>query len=433
MSFQQGISGLNAAARNLEVIGNNIANANTVGAKVARAEFADLYANAASLEWGQDPGMGVRVAAVTQQFTQGGIRSTDNPLDVAINGTGFFQVARPDGSDLAYTRNGQFQLDNSGYLVNSSGMRLQGYAIDATTGKAGGVTGPIFLPIQGIAPKVTGEVKTQLNLDGRVPAPDASTPAFSLTNTASYSSSTSTAVYDQQGNEQVLSMYFRRNPADNTWDVYAGLNGTPVPAPAPGDTQVPIGRLVFNADGSMNVAQSGSLSPTGAFTQGPVSASLPFAASTLAAGSTGAAVNIDFNSSTQWGTPFGVISMGQDGYTAGQVAGFSIAADGTVEARYSNGKTVGAAKLALADFRNPQGLATIGNNLYRATPGSGQAAVGAPGSGNLGLLQGGALEESNIDMTQQLVAMIEAQRAYQANAQAIKTQDQVQSAVVNLR
>lgn len=432
MSFQQGISGLNAAARNLEVTGNNIAIANVVGAKESRVEFSDQYSNAASLDGGQQPGMGVRVSAVVQQFTQGGIRSTDNPMDVAINGSGFFQVTRADGSDVSYTRNGQFQLDNAGYVVTSGGMRLQGYAIDPMTGHAGGVSGPILLPTQGIAPEATETVTTQLNLDARTAPPDAGTPVFAIGNSASFTSSTSTSIFDAQGNEQVLSFYFRRGITDNTWDVYAGLNGQPVPAIAAGGSHAPVGRLAFNADGSMNVAGSGSLSAAGVLTAGPTTVDVPFASATLAGGAS-APVTVDFTGSTQWGTTFGVTRMSQDGYAAGQITGFTIAADGTVEARYSNGKTVGAAKIALADFRSPQGLAPMGNNLFRPTPASGQAAVGAPGSGNLGLLQGGALEESNIDLTEQLVALIEAQRLYQANAQAIKTQDQVQSAVVNLR
>ena len=191
MSFQQGISGLNAASRNLEVIGNNIANATTVGAKVSRAEFAGVYANAAGEQVSTDAGMGVEIDAVMQQFTQGPVRTTDNPLDVAINGTGFFQVTRADGSDAAYTRNGQFHLDNTGYVVNSQGMRLQGFAIDPVTGRAAGVSGPINLPTQGIAPKVTTTATLSMNLDGRTAAPTASMPAFALGNTASYTSSTS--------------------------------------------------------------------------------------------------------------------------------------------------------------------------------------------------------------------------------------------------
>ena len=434
MSFQQGISGLNAASRNLEVIGNNIANASTVGAKLARAEFAGVYANAAGAQAAGDTGMGVEIAGVMQQFTQGPVRTTENPLDVAINGTGFFQVTRADGSDAAYTRNGQFHLDNTGYVVNSQGMRLQGFPIDAATGRAGGVAGSINLPTQGIAPQVTRNAGVALNLDGRTAAPTGATPAFSLSDPSSYTASTALSVYDQQGNEQVVSLYFRRTAVDNQWDVYAALNGNAVPPVAAG-VQPPAGRLAFGPDGTFDAAASGTLAG-GVLAPGALTLDLPFSVATLpvtGGTATTAPVDLTFAGSTQFGRSFGVTAVSQDGFTAGQLTGYGVNADGLLEARYSNGKTLGAARIALADFRNSQGLAPAGGNLWRATPASGQPALGGPGSANLGLLQGGALEDSNIDITAQLVEMITAQRAYQANAQTIKTQDQMMSTLVNLR
>ena len=436
MSFQQGISGLNAASRNLEVIGNNIANANTIGAKVSRVEFADIYANAALHNISDSPGMGVQVAAVTQQFTQGAIRTTENPLDMAINGPGFFCVAAPGaGGDKSFTRNGAFQLDNQGYIVTNGGLRLQGYAVDAASGRPSGVPGDIKLPSQGVAPKVTGTGELALNLDARTPAPAASMPAFSLTDPASYTSSTSMSVYDQQGNEHTLSLYFRRTATDNEWEVYAGVDGTGIPDAGAG-AQQPAGRLTFAADGALDPKKSGSLAG-GAFTAGDLKLDVPFPGSTLpvppSTSTTTSPVSISLTGSTQFGSAFGVTRVNQDGYAAGQLSGFGVDDKGMVQARYSNGKTIPAAQVALADFANEQGLVPVGNNLWRATPNSGEAAMGAPGSANLGALQGGALEESNIDLTQQLVDMITAQRAYQANAQTIKTQDQMLSTLVNLR
>ena len=435
MSFQQGISGLNAASRNLEVIGNNIANANTVGAKSSRAEFADVYANAALHTSSQAAGMGVRVSAVTQMFGQGGIRTTENPMDVAINGRGFFRVVKPGTADAAYTRNGQFQLDNNGYIVTSDGMRLQGYQVDPVSGKAMGVLGDIQLPAQGIGPRVTSTATLGLNLDARTAPPAASMPAFTLSDPTSYTSSTSVAVYDQQGNEHVLSTYFRRTANDNEWEVYTALDGVAVPDPGTG-AQAPSGRLTFLPDGTLDTANSGSLNG-GTFTAGDLTVDLPFPASTLpvppSTSATSSPVAISFAGSTQFGSAFGVTEVSQDGHAPGQLTGFGIGEDGMIQARYSNGKTMPAAQIALADFRNEQGLAPIGGNLWRATPGSGEAAISAPGTANLGVLQGGALEESNIDLTQQLVDMITAQRAYQANAQTIKTQDQMMSTLVNLR
>ncbi|MBC7604372.1 MAG: flagellar hook protein FlgE [Ramlibacter sp.] len=437
MSFQQGISGLTAASRNLEVIGNNIANANTVGAKSSRAEFADVYANASLRQSSLTPGMGVAVAAVTQQFTQGSVRTTENPLDMAINGAGFFCVAPAAASaDLSYTRAGEFQLDNAGYIVTSAGMRLQGYAVDPTTGAGAGVLGPIQLPADGIAPKVTTTAAFGLDLDSRTPAPAATMPAFSLANPASYSSTTSSAIYDQQGNEHVMSLYFRRTAVDNQWEVYSAVDGNPVPPVTPPATQLPSGQVTFTPAGTIDPATSGTLT-AGVLTAGDMTVDVPFPTSTLpsppSASTTSAPVAVSFTNSTQYGNAFGVNAVDQNGYASGQLTGFSVGGTGTVNAQYSNGKTLAAAQVALADFRNEQGLSPIGGNLWRATPDSGAPAISAPGTANLGTLQGGALEESNIDITQQLVDMITAQRSYQANAQTIKTQHQMLNTLVNLR
>ncbi|HZY18570.1 MAG TPA: flagellar hook protein FlgE [Ramlibacter sp.] len=436
MSFQQGISGLNAAARNLEVIGNNIANANTVGAKQSRVEFADVYANATLHQTSAAPGMGVQVAAVTQQFGQGALRTTENPMDLAINGPGFFVVARAGSvGDSSFTRNGQFQLDNQGYMVTNTGMRLQGYNVDPATGRSVGVLGDIRLPADGIAPKVTTSASLGLNLDSRTAAPPASMPAFNLTDPTSYTSSTSMTVYDQQGNQHVLSTYYRRTATDNQWEVFAAMDGTAVP-PVAGGAQPPAGRLTFLPNGSLDAANSGTLN-AGVLTPGDLTLDLPYPTSTLpvppGSSTTSAPVQLSFSGATQYGNAFGVMAVSQDGYAPGQLTGFAVDGSGIVQARYSNGRTQAAAQVGLADFRNAQGLASVGNNLWRATPTSGQPAISTPGTANLGVLQGGALEESNIDLTAQLVDMIGAQRAYQANAQTIKTQDQMLSTLVNLR
>jgi flagellar hook protein FlgE len=436
MSFQQGISGLTAASRNLEVIGNNIANANTVGAKASRAEFADVYATAALRQSATSPGMGVKLSAVTQQFTQGSVRTTENPLDMAINGAGFFCVAPAGASgDLAFTRDGEFQMDNQGYVVTSAGMRLQGYGVDPKTGSATGVLGPIQLPADGVAPQTTTTANFGLNLDARVGPPASGAKAFTLGDSTTYASTTSTAVYDQQGNEHVLALYFRHTANDNEWDVYAALDGTAVPAVS-GGSQAAVGRLAFTAGGALDTTKSGTLSGT-TVTPGTLDIDLPFPKGTLPVppqtSTTVSKVKVDFGGSTQFGSAFGVTSVDQNGYGAGRLTGFSVGTDGRIQAQYSNGKTLAAAQVALADFRNEQGLSPAGGNLWRATPSSGDPAISAPGTANLGTLQGGALEESNIDLTQQLVDMITAQRAYQANAQTIKTQDQMLSTLVNLR
>lgn len=411
MSFQQGVSGLNAASRNLEVIGNNIANANTVGAKLSRAEFSDVYASAAANLGNTGVGIGVKVDAVTQQFTQGNLRTTDNPLDMAINGRGFFRMA--NNGEVTFTRAGQFQLDREGFVVNSQGHRLTGFGVDAAGQLAAGVPTDIQLPTGGIAPQLTSTADMTLNLDSRSATP---VNAFSTTDASSYTGSTSLAVYDAQGNEQAVSLYFRRTAVANEWAVYGSFEGQTLPVGGPA---APLGNITFNAQGGL----VSPAAPAG------LTVALPFGA---AAGGT-SNVALNFGGSTQFGTAFGVTQVTQNGYAAGRLAGFAITGDGTIEARFSNGQTQVRGQVALADFRNPQGLVPIGNNQWVQTYTSGQPSVGAPGSGNLGVVQGGALEESSVELTQQLVDMITAQRAYQANAQTIKTQDQILSTLVNLR
>jgi flagellar hook protein FlgE len=411
MSFQQGVSGLNAASRNLEVIGNNIANANTVGAKLSRAEFSDVYASASATLGNTGVGIGVKVDAVTQQFTQGNLRTTDNPLDMAINGRGFFRMA--NNGEVTFTRAGQFQLDREGFVVNSQGHRLTGFGVDAAGQLAAGVPTDIQLPTGGIAPQLTSTADMTLNLDSRSNTP---VNAFSTSDASSYTGSTSLAVYDAQGNEQAVSLYFRRTAIANEWEVYGSFEGQTLPVGGPA---APLGNITFSAQGGL----VSPAAPAG------LTVPLPFAA---AAGGT-SNVALNFAGSTQFGTAFGVTQVTQNGYAAGRLAGFAITGDGTIEARFSNGQTQVRGQVALADFRNPQGLVPIGNNQWVQTYASGQPSVGAPGSGNLGVVQGGALEESSVELTQQLVDMITAQRAYQANAQTIKTQDQILSTLVNLR
>jgi flagellar hook protein FlgE len=411
MSFQQGVSGLNAASRNLEVIGNNIANANTVGAKLSRAEFSDVYASAASNLGNSGVGIGVKLDAVTQQFTQGNLRTTENPLDMAINGRGFFRMA--NNGEVTFTRAGQFQLDREGFVVNSQGHRLTGFGVDSAGQVAAGVAADIQLPTGGIAPQLTSTAEMTLNLDARSAVP---VNAFSTTDASSYTGSTSLAVYDAQGNEQAVSLYFRRTAVANEWETFASFEGQTLPIGGPA---APVGNITFNAQGGL----VSPASPAG------LSLALPFAAA--AGGASNVALN--FTGSTQFGTAFGVTQVTQNGYASGRLAGFAITGDGTIEARFSNGQTQVRGQVALADFRNPQGLVPIGNNQWVQSYASGQPSVGAPGSGNLGVVQGGALEESSVELTQQLVDMITAQRAYQANAQTIKTQDQILSTLVNLR
>jgi flagellar hook protein FlgE len=419
MSFQQGLSGLNASSKNLEVIGNNVANANTIGAKASRAEFADMYASALNGAGSASIGIGVNLAAVTQQFTQGNITTTDNPLDLAIKGDGFFEVT--NGVQTLYTRSGQFQADKDGFIVNNAGLKLMGYPADANGVIQPGAAVPLQLPTGGVDPKVTSSISVEMNLDSRLATTlPTTTPQIDYANAATYNNATSVTVYDAKGQDVALTYYFQK-AGDDTWNVYATANGTTVGGTA-ADPQ-PIATVTFPADGSAPTSPSG-----------PVTFTIPATANANGANTLAIAdVSLDLSKATQFGSPYGVTNMTQDGYTAGKLASLSIEKNGIVMATYSNGQSKPAGQLELASFRNPQGLAPLGGNLWARTYASGDPTVGTPGSGNLGSLQASALEESNVDLTGELVNMITAQRVYQANAQTIKTQDQVLQTLVNLR
>jgi flagellar hook protein FlgE len=403
MSFQQGLSGLNAAARNLDVIGNNVANSNTVGAKGARAEFAAVYATSLAGATSATSGLGVNVAAVSQQFIQGDLTTTNNPLDMGINGQGFFRLSNRGA--IEYSRNGQFQINKDGFLQTAQGAKLTGFLPDAQGRIAIGVPGDLKLNMADISPTATSFTKAQVNLDARTPV---AAQAFNLADANTYSGATSMTIYDSLGKDHSLSMYFRKS-GSNGWDVHAAVDGTLI---APG----PTGNLTFGTDGLL----------TGG---GTINLSVPVGAD--AGGNQ--AVTLDLQKVTQYGSGFGVNELTQDGFSTGRLAGFSVAPNGDILGRYSNGKSKSQGQVALANFINPQGLSPQSGNSWTETSTSGQPVIGAPGSGNLGLLQSGALEQSSVDMTAELVNMITAQRIYQANAQTIKTQDQVLQTLVNLR
>jgi flagellar hook protein FlgE len=420
MSFQQGLSGLNATSKNLQVIGNNIANANTYGSKVSRAEFADVYAASLNGAGGSNIGIGTNLVAVAQQFTQGNIKTTENAMDLAINGAGFFQVT--DGkSPVSYTRNGQFKVDRFGYLVNNAGLQLMGYRADGLGQIQPGQAVPLQLPTGGVAPQATSTIALEMNLDARarVSAPSLG-PAIDFNDADTYNNATSLTVYDQLGQEVALTYYFQKSAPD-TWNVFATANGQTV-AGTPGNPQ-PITTVVFPADGSTPTSPAG-----------PVSFDVP-PTTDPSRGDTRAINGIQLNlrRATQFGSSFGVTDLQQNGFSAGVLTAIAIEPNGIVTARYSNGQSRPAGQVEIVSFRNPQGLQPLGDNIWGRTFASGDPIAGVPGDGTLGVLQAGALEESNIDLTGELVNMITAQRIYQANAQTIKTQDQVMQTLVNLR
>ena len=421
MAFQLGLSGLNAASKSLDVIGNNIANSNTVGFKASQAQFADVYANSLLGSGGTSIGIGTQIATVAQQFSQGNISSTNNPLDIAINGNGFYRLS--DNGVISYSRNGQFQLDDQGYVVNGQGLRLTGYGSDGNGVIIPSNPDDLRIDTADIAPLSTSALDATLNLDSRLPVP-ATTP-FNANDPTSYNNSTSVTLYDTLGNPHLLSMYFVKTATPNGWQAFATVDGTaPANIDLGGGAGVPAG-LTFSTSGALTTA----MPLTATINLNQVQTDLGLvngAASPLT-------FNMDFRGTTQFGSKFGVSSLSQDGYTSGRLAALGVSDDGIIQGRYSNGQSRNIGQIVLASFNNAQGLKPLGDNQWAESSASGPAAVGAPTTGSLGTLQASSVEDSNVDLTAELVNMITMQRAYQANAQTIKTQDSLLQTLVNLR
>ena len=404
MAFQQGLSGLNASSRNLDVIGHNIANANTVGMKSSRAEFAELYASSINSSGGVNAGIGVTVATVSQLFTQGNITVTGNDMDVAINGNGFFELTMPDGT-MSYSRAGMFKLNRDGEIVTNLGGQLMGYPTDKDGVRLGFESVPLTLPTGGAVPaKSSTKLDAEFNLDAAAPVYNSVVP-----NTPFGKYATSFNAYDKQGLEVPVGLVFQKT-ANNTWDVYTSVNGADAALSTPF-------QISFTAEGKLDPA---TVIPDLQL----VSPNDPAETFNM---------KMDFNNSTQFGADFGITNLTQDGYRPGELTKLGISEAGVITATYSNGQSQAAGQIALVNFRNVQGLSPSSGGNWSQTYASGDPVRGAPGEGKLGYLRSGALEDSNVDLTGELVNMMTAQRAYQANAQTIKTQDQILSTLLNMR
>lgn len=432
MSFQQGLSGLNAASKSLEAIGNNVANTNTVGFKGAQAEFADVFASSLNGGSATQIGIGTQLVQVAQQFTQGNITSTTNPLDIAVNGNGFFRVSSTGGS-ISYTRNGQFQLDKNGFIVNANGARLTGFTANAAGVLSTGAPGDLQLNTGSLAPKATSSLSMEINLDSSKSVPTAAT--FDPSDPNSYTSSNSATIYDSLGNAHTVQMYYVATTTPGQWNVWATCDGFAFDG-STGATQLPGSLQFFNTSNQAGLLDAANSGTNGKGGFDGLSIDLDLIAT--ANGKTNNAptplvFNLDYANSTQYSSSFSTSSQKQDGFAAGRLSSFNVGADGVITGRYTNGQSATLGQVVLASFRNPNGLQTLGNNMWAETANSGAALVGPPNTGNFGVLQSSAVEESNVDMTAELVNMITAQRVYQANAQTIKTQDQVLQTLVNLR
>lgn len=495
MSFNIGLSGLNASAKNLDVIGHNIANVNTVGMKAQRAEFAELYASSLGSAGGMGLGMGTSIATVSQEFTQGNLSDTGNELDLAINGAGFFTLEASNGERI-YTRAGNFKLDEAGEIVANNGAKL----IDPTTGAA------YKWPNGGVAPgKETTGVTMELNLDTRADVASIN----SVTSQAQPPLSTygtTLQVFDTQGDAISMDFYFKKTDA-NVWAVYAkypqddgtaGAGGPPnftASAPSQGTpngtpngsdpgtpgvlnsawnatspeldggatpTLEPVAFIKFNESGKVSSvvdfatsaatydATTGLWAPDA--TKWPVDvagtssvneATLPItldnikntngSTDTLGFANKPQGISVDFSKITQNAQEFSVSALEQDGNPPGFLTKINVEDDGTISAKYTNGQTESMGQIKLANFRNVSGLEPSSGGYWVESKDSGGPVYGVPGSGSFGQLRGGSLEESNVDLTAELVNMMTAQRNYQANSQTIKTQDQIMNTVINLK
>jgi flagellar hook protein FlgE len=425
--FDTGISGLQAASTDLSVIGNNVANASSSGFKASRAQFADVYAaNSAS----NAVGMGTTVAGVDQIFTQGSLTITNNTLDLAIQDGGFFGLS--DNGVMVYTRAGAFNADTDGYVVNNAGQRLTGFLGDGLGGVSG-QRGELRIDTSMAPPKTTSQVAAAMNLRASSVAPTTAwTQDYAFGDTppaaGTYNNSTSMSIYDNLGNSHELSLYFVMKDATadptlaNTWDVHALIDGVTVRA---GDAAVgaPAGTVAFDrvtgkiASGSeIQINGWQPLNSIGGINGAPPSN-----------------FTISLDGSTQYASPFNVSSMTQDGCTAGNLTRIGIDGSGTITTYYSNNQSRALGQVGLYNFTNQQGLKQLGNTTWGATLDSGGAQIGVPGTGSLGTIKSGALEQSNVDVTAELVRLILAQRNYQANAQTIAADDKVTQTILNIR
>ena len=448
MSFNISLSGLNAASADLSVTSNDIANVGTIGFKESRAEFSDIFAASPLGTASNAIGAGVQLANVSQQFGQGNLEFTENTLDMAISGEGFF-VMRPNqtSNDIIYTRAGAFNVDQNGTIANSAGQILQVFPVDATgnvttTSLTGTV--PLTVPNTIGIPQATTQVDINLNFPAAItpaipvagidaelagPAPVTPTPT-------NYHHSTSATVFDSQGTSHILTMYFvMTDDLNNTWEVRSTLDG--IPMTRGGGAGFGPGTLDFNSSGVIDVGDAdGDGATTIAF--GGTDGAIDFDPVTLTNGAAPLSLVIDFsnegNTLTQESQgSFTVQSLSQDGFSTGRLTGLEVDDEGLVRATFTNGQTTALGKIALARFDNPQGLRQTGNTSWVETVESGVATAGEAGTGNFGLIESGALETSNVDLTSELVQLITAQRNFQANSKAIETANAITQTIINIR
>lgn len=438
MSFNIGLSGLYAANKALNVTGNNIANVATTGFKTSRAEFADQYAASVRGTSGRtDVGSGVRTAAVSQQFTTGNIVGTGQSLDLAIDGNGFF--AMTDNGSRIYTRAGAFYSDKAGNIVNASGANLQGYGVDTEGKVVPGTLTNLKIDTSNLAPRPTTRINDALNLNSTATTPKI-TP-FDPTNVDTYNHTFNTDLFDSQGNLHQLNQYFVRNEATNSWTMYSTVNGRNPNDPT--STTPLVNTLPFKSDGSLDTEAMAAGPVTGGLTigvdkafqiDGWVPGRKTAAGDWVANGATANAggVRLDMLSTTQYNAASAATANNQDGYATGELSGLTVDQSGHLFANFTNGQDKVIGQVAIASFANMQGLTPVGGTAWKESFASGGPVVGEPDTGTLGKIAGGSLEDSNVDLTGELVNLIKAQSNYQANAKTISTESTILQTIIQM-
>ncbi|HVE05677.1 MAG TPA: flagellar hook protein FlgE [Paraburkholderia sp.] len=411
MSYQQGLSGLAAATNDLDVIGNNIANAQTVGFKQSTAVFADMYANSIATAVNNQIGIGTRLAGVQQDFSQGQVTTTNVATNIAINGNGFFVMQNPNGS-ITYSRNGQMVPDKNGFIVDAQGNKLMGYSANAQGVLQTTTVVPIQIPNVNLPPVATTTITAGLNLDAQQALPK-DTP-FSATDQNSFNYHTTVQTVDSLGGTSTINLYFVKT-ATGQFEVFAGATGA---------TPQDLGQMTFDSSGNLTATTSGGAATAN---KGQFTLNL-----TNTDGAANQAITLDVSSTTQFGSDNGINNLNADGFGSSTLANYSIGDDGTITGTYTDGRTATLGQVLLATFNDPNGLDNLGNNQFAQTNSSGVPQVAIPGSTNHGSVQGSAVESSNVDLTGSLVDLITAQRNYQANAQTIKTQQTIDQTLINL-
>ncbi|HEX4474327.1 MAG TPA: flagellar hook protein FlgE [Polyangiaceae bacterium] len=430
MSLQamySGVSGLQAETEALSTVGDNIANVNTNGFKSQRDVFEDVLGH--SIMAGSQsamPGSGVKVGAVQQMFTQGTVTNTGVSTDLALNGDGFFVVkGAVDGvSGNFYSRDGAFNINAQGSIVNADGLQLQGYMANADGTFSTNVTS-LQVPTTALQPHASTSMTITANLDSSSVAP---TAAFDPTNPGQTSNtSTSMTVYDSLGTAHSLNVYLTKT-GDNQWDYHVLANGAEMNPATTGNVEVGTGSLTFNTSGALDtVTTTTPISVSFAGAKANQAISLNVGTAITGAGGTG------LDGITQFSSPSNVSSQSQDGYASGDFSGVSVDSSGTVEGLYTNGQKLAIGQLTIAKFQNNEGLGRTGSNLWIDTRDSGPPALGTAGSGGRGAISAGSLEGSNVDLATEFVNLIQDQRSYSADSKTITTADQMLQELLQIK